>query len=108
MEEKSTVFVSGYTQAPKGTKLYESGSILGVMFVIDIQSHKILDAECTFITHIAQKYFKELLVGYNFKNDLKEISAVIEKHLIIPSAHSIIVAVKIAHQRYIDSIVKGK
>lgn len=35
MRELNTLFVSGYTQAPKGTKMHESGSTVGVMFEVD-------------------------------------------------------------------------
>lgn len=99
-----TVFVSGYTQAPKGTKLFELGATLGVFFEIDRKTHLIVDAECTFVTSLAKNYFKRLLIDFNFKDDLFEMIETIEENLFIPSTKSIIVAVRIAHQRYIDSI----
>ncbi len=107
MKMKS-VFVSGYTQAPKGTTLFESAHTLGVMLEIDRESHKIISAECTFITKLAQEYFSKLLVGFNFAEDIDEIIGTIKDNLIIPSANSIIVAVNVANQRYMDSLVKNK
>lgn len=105
MKELNTLFVSGYTQAPKGTKMHESGSTVGVMFEIDKRSHHIVDAECTFITKLAQEYFKKIMIGYNFKDDLEEIITALETHMYIPSIGSIIVAIRIAHQRYMDSVI---
>ena len=105
MRELNTLFVSGYTQAPKGTKMHESGSTVGVMFEIDKRSHHIVDAECTFITKLAQEYFTKIMIGYNFKDDLEEIITTLETHMYIPSIGSIIVAIRIAHQRYMDSVI---
>lgn len=105
MRELNTLFVSGYTQAPKGTKMHESGSTVGVMFEVDKRSHHIVDAECTFITKLAQEYFKKIMIGYNFKDDLEEIITTLETHMYIPSIGSIIVAIRIAHQRYMDSVI---
>lgn len=104
MKQIQTIFVTGYAQAPKGTKLFETGSTLGVMLEIDKYTDSIVDADCTFITALARSYFKNVVVGYNFKTNLNEIIQTVEENMLIPSTKSIIVALKIAHQRYIDSI----
>lgn len=106
MRELNTLFVSGYTQAPKGTKMHEAGSTVGVMLEIDKKTHRIIDAECTFVTSLARDYFKKLMLGFNFEEDLDEIIHTIENHLFIPSVNSIIVAIRITHQRYIDSVIE--
>lgn len=105
MKELNTIFVSGYTQAPKGTKMHESGSTVGVMFEVDKRSHHIIDAECTFITKLAQSYFRKTMIGYNFETDLEEMISTLDTHLFIPSIGSIIVATRVAHQRYMDSVI---
>lgn len=104
MRELNTVFVSGYTQAPKGTKLFEAGSTIGVMLEVDRKSNQIVDVECTFVTQLAKNYLKKLMIGYNLHDDLDEMIETIEHNLFIPSTQSIIVALKIAHQRYMDSV----
>lgn len=106
MTKQNTVFVSGYTQAPKGTKLHEVGSILGVMLEINRENHIIVDAECTFYSQLGKNYFKKLMIGYNFRDELDKIIEAIEANLLIPTANSIIVALKITHQRYMDNLAK--
>ncbi|WIV13979.1 DUF3870 domain-containing protein [Proteiniborus sp. MB09-C3] len=101
-----TVFISAYSQAPKGTKLSENGQTLGVMLEIRRDSHIIVDFECTFITDLAKNYCKKLVVGTNFKEDFEDMLESIEGNMIIPSVNALIVALKIAHQRYIDTILK--
>lgn len=101
-----TVFVSGYSQAPKGTKLSERGQIIGVMLEIDRSNHTIVDSECTFITGLAQKYYKSLVINLNFLDDFDDLLETIEYNLLIPSVHALTVALKIAHQRYLDAVIK--
>lgn len=103
-----TVFISGYAQVPRGTKLSEDGSLVGVMLEIDRETHTIVNAECTFVTNLAKDYFSRLLVGMDFMNQLNEIIDRIKNNMYIPSINSIIVALRIAHQRYTDSIIKNK
>lgn len=99
-----TIFVSGYTQLPKGTKLFEEGTVVGVMFEVDRKTHTIVDTEVTFITHLAQDYFKRMVVGMRLDTEVDEIIKTVEANLFIPSALSIAGAIKIAHQRYMDHV----
>ncbi|UUX35094.1 DUF3870 domain-containing protein [Fundicoccus culcitae] len=101
-----TVFVSGYTRLPKGTVMYEESAVVGVMFEVNRTSHIIVKAECTFVTQLAQDYFRRMLVGMNFVDDLDEILKTVEANLFIPSAPSIAGAIKVAQQRYIDHFEK--
>lgn len=103
MRKLDTVFVSGYSQAPKGTKLFQDGALIGVMFEVNRETHTIVNAECTFITHAAQDFFKRMMIGFDLKNELDEMVKTVEANMFIPSTQSIIVAIKIAHQRYMDS-----
>lgn len=104
MKLMPTIFVSAYSQAPKGTKLSEHGQIIGVMLEIDRKTHNIIDTECTFITSLAQNYYRRLIIGYNFKTEIDEIIKTIEANFIIPSTHALVVALRIAHQRYMDTL----
>lgn len=106
MRKLDTVFVTGYSQAPKGTKLFQDGALIGVMLEVDRTTNRIVNAECTFITHAAQDYFKRMMNGFDFKNELDEIVQTVEANMFIPSTQSIIVAIKIAHQRYMDNYNK--
>lgn len=106
MKKLDTVFVTGYSQAPKGTKLFENGALLGVMFEITRDTHFIIRADSTFVTEAARDYFNKMMVGFNFETDLEEMIKTVEANLFIPSTQSVIVAIKIAHQRYSDNMTK--
>lgn len=108
MKTMSTIFVSGYSQSPKGTKMAEKGQIVGVMLEIDRNSNIIVDAEATFITDLAKDYFKRLAVGVNFVTEIDEFIASVDENFFIPSSNALGVAISIAYQRYKDALEKEK
>lgn len=102
IEPLNTVLVTAYAKAPQGSSMYEIYKHAGVVLEIEKTTHKIVDAEVTFITKLAQKYFENLVIGYNFTSDLAPLIEHIEKHYLAPSSNSVIVALKAAQKRYIE------
>ncbi len=104
MKKPDTVFLSGYSQVPKGTSLWEKGNLFGVMLEIDRKTHIIVDSDSTFLTRLARDYLSGILNGKNFLDEFDDILALVKDNMFMPTANSIITALKKAHQRYIDSI----
>lgn len=101
--DKETLIVTAYAKAPKNTTMYENNKYMGIVLEIDKKSHIIVDAEVTVITEIVKKYFKKKMVGINFKEDINPLIEDIKENYHAPSQNSMIVAMKIAHQRYRDN-----
>lgn len=95
-----TFIVTAYAKAPQNTSMYEVYKYIGVVLEIDRKSRDIIDAEFTFITNIAQEYFKRLVVGYNMEDGADGIIKYIEKGYFAPSTNSISVALRSAFRRY--------
>ncbi|MEI3614397.1 DUF3870 domain-containing protein [Pseudogracilibacillus sp. SO30301A] len=102
-----TVLITAYSKAPQGTPMYEKFKYSGIVLEIDKTSHLVVDIEVTFITKLAQDFFKRLMVGADFSSDLDSTIEKIKKNYYAPSQQSIIVALKVAHQRYWDEIKKN-
>lgn len=102
MKPLNTVLVTAYAKAPQGSSMYEIYKHAGVVLEIDKSTHKIVDAEVTFITKLAQKYFQSLVLGYDFSSDLTPLINQIETHYLAPSSNSVIVALKAAQKRYME------
>ena len=102
LDELDTVLVTAYAKAPQGSAMYEIFKHAGVVLEIDKSTHKIVNAEVTFITKLAQKFFENLVIGYDFNSDLTPLINHIEKHYLAPSSNSVIVALKAAQKRYIE------
>lgn len=100
MKPLDTVLVTAYAKAPQGSAMYEIYKHAGIVLEIDKTTHVIIDAEVTFITKLAQKYFKKLVIGYNLTADLTPLIEQIETHYFAPSSNSVIVALKAAQKRY--------
>ncbi len=47
--------VSGFAQLPKGTTLYERYKIVGVVFVVDLDTSQIVDCAFTFVADLTKR-----------------------------------------------------
>ncbi|KGR82683.1 DUF3870 domain-containing protein [Lysinibacillus odysseyi] len=104
MQKLETVLVTAYAKAPQGTSMYELYKHAGIVLEIDKQTHKIMDAEFTFVTGLAQHFFKRMLQGFDFTDDIDILIARIEEHYYAPSVGSVVVALKSAQKRYLEKI----
>lgn len=102
----NTVLVTAYAKAPQGSAMYEVYKYAGIVLEIDPSNHHIVNAEFTFITELAQDFFKRLIIGYDLANGVEELVHHIETHYFAPSTGSVIVALKAAHKRYMEKISK--
>lgn len=96
----ATVLVTGYAKAPLGTAMQEVYRYAGIVLEIDPQTDTIVDAEFTFITDLARRYLRRLLVGYSLRQGLDPLVERICSHYFAPSQQAIIVALRAAVQRY--------
>lgn len=101
-----TVLVTGYAKAPQGTAMYEMSKYAGIVLEIDRHSHRIVDAEFTFLTALAKNYLKRLTVGYDFSNGIDDLIKKIETHYYAPSVNSVVTALKMAYKRYSENCLK--
>ena len=102
LSEMNTVLVTAYAKAPQGSAMYELYKHAGIVLEIDVQTDRIVDAEFTFVTDLANRFFRRLVVGYQLTNGIDELVQRIEKHYFAPSADSVIVALKAAYKRYFE------
>lgn len=106
MQQLNTLLVTAYAKAPQGTAMYETYKHAGIVLEIDKLTHKIVDAEFTFITELAQNFFKRMLIDFDFTSDINILIERIEEHYMAPSSGAVIVALKSAQKRYLEKIAK--
>lgn len=107
MDKMNTVLVTGYSKAPQGTAMYELYKHAGIVLEIERSTHKIVDAEFTFIADLTKNFFKKLIVGYDLSQGLEPLIARIRTHYVAPSQQAVIVALQSAAQRYWDFVSKS-
>ncbi|WP_257985448.1 DUF3870 domain-containing protein [Bacillus sp. V5-8f] len=103
-----TVLVTAYAKAPQGSAMYEIYKHAGIVLEINPSNHVIVNAEFTFITDLAQDFFRRMTIGYNLSNGVDTLVKHIETHYFAPSSGSVIVALKAAYKRYIEKISQVK
>jgi hypothetical protein len=106
MQNLTSIIVTAYAKAPQGTSMYEVYKHAGIVLEIDKSTHKIIDAEFTFITALAQDFFKRMLTGFDFTSNIDDLINRVEEHYYAPSTGSVIVALKSAQKRYLEKLHK--
>lgn len=102
MQEKKTVLVSGYAQAPRGTGMSEMMTWVGVVLEIDTVTHRILRADGTFVTELARSFFRETVLGYCLIDGFEGLAQRVDTQFQTPTKPALIVACQAAFQRYVD------
>lgn len=102
--DRGTVLVTGYAKAPQGTSMYEVFKHVGIVLEIDPRTDTIVDAEFTVVTDVASRFLSEMLRGYNLRQGLEPLLTTIRQRYFAPSQEALIKAVRVAVQRYRDSV----
>jgi hypothetical protein len=104
MAELTSVLVTGYSNAPQHTSMYEVYRHAGIVLEIDLKTHIILDAEFTFIADLTKNFFKRMVIGYNVDDGIEQLTKTIRSHYFAPSQQAVVVALQSALQRFYDNI----
>ncbi len=59
------IFISGYAKLPIGTTAEELYKVVAIGILVDKNSGRILDADCSLVTMVARQHVKNILVGKN-------------------------------------------
>lgn len=99
----STVMISGFAQLPKGTTLYEKYKVVGVVFVIDLDTSQIVDVAFTFVADLTNRFLVSIVKGYYLNQGIDPLLAEIRKRCQLPSLGAVIQAVRSCYDRYVES-----
>jgi hypothetical protein len=99
----TTILVTAYAKAPQGSAMYEVYKYSGIVLEIDPKTNYIVNAEFTFVTELANDFFRRLTIGYDLSNGVDDLIERIESHYFTPSTNSVITTLKSAYKRYIES-----
>lgn len=94
-----TVFISGYAKPPEGTTIKEVYKVICAGLLVDGESGRIADADCTLETTTARDIFKDILINKNI-NNLDEIVNELEARYWGHARKTIIAATKMCAERF--------
>jgi hypothetical protein len=96
---KNEVFVTGYAKLPQGITASELYTVICVGLLVDKETGIIIDAECSLVTSLARKVFKDLVVDHNIK-DMDEIESGFVQHYFGSAKKALISATRTCHEKF--------
>jgi len=97
--KQNEIFISGYAKLPSqitASKLYE---VIAIGLIVDKESGKILNADCSLATKIAVEFVKDLLLGENL-NDIEAINEKIHKYYFGSAKKALVTAISSCKKKY--------
>lgn len=94
------VLFSGYAKLPIGITAGELYKVVGVVVTVDMESGKIIEADCTLATELARKHIARALVGHSLHEGPEKFAEIIEHIYQGNAKKSIITAIRIIIDKY--------
>lgn len=98
------VFVTGYAKFPKNITGSEIYNEVGVGLILNKESGKIMDADCTLVTRTGRDFISKLLIEENI-SEMDSIIKNIENYYFGQAQKAIIAALKSAQNQYYNKNV---
>lgn len=95
------MFVTGYAKLPQGITASEMYSVICLGLLVDHETGIINDAECSLVTSLAKRVFRELVVGKNLK-DIHGIEKDFVEVYYGSAKKALISALRTCHEKYIQ------
>lgn len=84
--------------------MFERYGHCGVVLEIDAKTNRIVEAEFTVVTDLANGFLRNLLVDYDLSQGVDPLAELIRQYYLAPSQDAMIVALRSAVQRYMERI----
>ena len=98
-----SIFVSGYAKFPQNITGHELYKEVAIGLIIEKESGKIIDVDCSLITRTAREFAAEILLGRNI-HDLAPAVAEFENHYFGHARGALIASLRSAQKQYLDKI----
>lgn len=100
--ETKTIICAGYARLPKSITADQAYGVLGVEIEVDPREGKVVDAVCTVVPSLGEKFILDLLVGYDLKEGIDPIVREIRRRYFNIAQKAVISAVDEAYRKYLE------
>jgi len=100
---ENKMFISGYAKLPQGITANKLYDVIAIGLLVDKETGKILDADCSLVTRVAQSFVRELLIGESL-NNFEKIEDKLKRQYFGSAKKALISACKICNEKYIQII----
>lgn len=94
------VLFSGYAKLPTGITASEMYKVIGLVVIINMETGKIMEADCTLATMVSRKHVSNALIGRSLQNGSEEILQVIDQIYQGSAKKAIVTAIRIIYDKY--------
>ena len=98
--EETTILLTGYAPAPKGTVMQEKQRLFGVVLEVDLLTHRIVGADVPGVTDLSRDFFRRVVVGYDLSNGIEQLCEMVRARYWTASTDSLVACLKLIGQRY--------
>jgi|LAHS01.1.fsa_nt_gb hypothetical protein len=99
----NTIYIISYAQFPENMSVTLAYKYVGIGFIIDTSTGIIIDTACTYLTHEARKFIKDLIVGYNLNvSGIEPLIEKVKKRFHGPSQKSVCVLLRDNYNKYLN------
>jgi hypothetical protein len=96
---ENKVFVTGYAKLPQGITASELYTVICVGLLVDRDTGIIQDAECSLVTSLAKRVFKDLVVDHDIRN-IEQIESGFVEHYFGSAKKALISAMRTCHEKF--------
>ena len=107
MEEKKTLFFTGYSRFPENTSSHHVFGILSLELEVNPLTYHIVDASCTLLPSLGEKFLVDTLIGRDMNSGLVSAIEEVESRYFSSEKRAIIAAIKDAQRQFIEFKTKG-
>ncbi|WP_329000214.1 DUF3870 domain-containing protein [Kribbella sp. NBC_00709] len=100
MDSTASMVVVGYAKVPLGSALRATHEFLSVVFLVDKESHRILEVDSTAVSGAVRRWLADLLLGRDLSRPVDDALTVIEENYLGHASGAIRQAVSDAARRY--------
>ncbi|MDA2917465.1 DUF3870 domain-containing protein [Nitrospinae bacterium AH_259_B05_G02_I21] len=102
LRAKNTIICAGYARLPKSVTADHSYGVLGVELEVDPSDSKVVDAACTIVPSLGERFILDLLIGYDLEEGIDPIVSEIQKRYFNVAQKAVISAIDEAYRKYLE------
>ncbi|SMC89758.1 DUF3870 domain-containing protein [Sporomusa malonica] len=101
MKVNENIFLfSGYARLPAGTASSEVYKVMALVVLIDMETGKIVEADCTLSTSTSERFVTRILAGNSMQNGIEELVKSIDAVYHGSAKKPIMSALRVIYDKY--------
>jgi len=111
MQKQDILLFAGYARLPENIVSGHGSDLLTLELEVDLTTDLIVDASCSSIPALGQKFILDLLIGYDLKQTLDSPKDEIQRYFCGPAKKAVLAALEKAYAGYLkekNSILKDE